>query len=95
MPSLARLAQRCSRHRQSARILSRVGADEFVGDELAFRSSMLERFGPNGSEDGLVGPVEPFAREMLAAYRAYWRAALAKPDERLPRKRISCPRCGG
>jgi len=43
---------------------------------------MLERFGPNGSEDGLVGPVEPFAREMLAAYRAYWRAALANPDER-------------
>jgi len=63
-------------------ILSRVGADEFVGDELAFRSSMLERFGPNGSEDGLVGPVEPFAREMLAASRAYWRAALANPDER-------------
>jgi len=63
-------------------ILSRVGADAFVGDDLAFRSSMLERFGPNGSEHGLVDPVEPFARGMLATYRAYWRAALAKPDER-------------
>ena len=63
-------------------ILARVGADEFVGDDLAFRSSMLERFGPSASERGLVDPVEPFAREMLATYRAYWRAALASPDER-------------
>ena len=63
-------------------ILARVDADEFVGDDLAFRSSMLERFGPNRSEQGLVDPVEPFAREMLATYRTYWRAALARPGER-------------
>jgi hypothetical protein len=43
---------------------------------------MLDRFGPDAGERLPVVPMEPVAREVLATYRAYWRAALVRPDAR-------------
>ena len=64
-----------------------VPAGEFAGADLAFRSSMLERFGDDAAEDVPAALIEPavtesFARAILAAYRCYWRAALARPAAR-------------
>lgn len=65
-----------------------VPASEFAGADLAFRSSMLERFGDDAAEDVPAALIEPavtasFARAILAAYRSYWRAALARPMTRV------------
>jgi hypothetical protein len=62
--------------------LHRVPAEEFAGADHAFRAAMLDRFGPQACERVPFVPMEPVAREVLATYRAYWRAALARPDAR-------------
>jgi hypothetical protein len=62
--------------------LHRVRAEEFTGADHAFRAAMLDRFRPEADERLPVVPMEPVARELLSTYRAYWRAALARPDAR-------------
>ena len=62
--------------------LRRVPASEWSGAEQTFRSAMLERFGGPAKDDLPANLTEPFARSMLATYRAYWRAALADPPTR-------------
>ncbi len=62
--------------------LHRVPAEEFTGADHAFRAALLDRFGPEAGERLPVVPMEPVARELLVTYRAYWRAALARPDAR-------------
>jgi len=59
-----------------------ISASEFAGTHAAFRAAMLERFASGAGDDIPTGLANPFARSILATYRAYWRAALANPARR-------------
>ena len=62
--------------------LDEVPAGEFSGDDRAFRKCMLERFGRTSKTPRVPKLKDSFARKTLAAYQAYWYAALLQPSAR-------------
>jgi hypothetical protein len=65
--------------RRALEALCGVPADEFAGVDGVFRVAMLARFAGEAGNDLPADLADPFARELLATYRAYWRTALTNP----------------
>ncbi|MEO8674915.1 MAG: hypothetical protein ABI569_05005 [Casimicrobiaceae bacterium] len=55
---------------------------QFQGDDRKFRACMEHRFGGPRWRPSLAAISEPFSRRALAAYQAYWHAALLQPAVR-------------
>ena len=53
---------------------------ELPAADRPFRACLMDRFGTQREEDPALATA--FARDVLAAYRGYWRAALLRPDQR-------------
>lgn len=68
------------------RLLS-VPAGEFEGKEASQRACILTRLRNSGEADISDAP-DPFVRQALEIHRAYWRAAFARPAERLREEAI-------
>ncbi|MCD9033456.1 hypothetical protein LDO32_17215 [Luteimonas sp. Y-2-2-4F] len=62
--------------------LRTVPAAQFAGRDAEYRDCMLERFGGDGPPAPAREPADPLARDLLRAYRTYWRRALAAPAQR-------------
>jgi hypothetical protein len=63
------------------RALRAVPAAEFLGEDAAFRTCMLDRFGGRAPVSVLHGVDDPWVRDVLASYQGYWWHALAAPSQ--------------
>ena len=66
--------------RRALKSLSAVGAEQFVGLDIQYRSCMLERFSRPSPPPTKID--DPLVRETLSIYQAYWHDALLNPAER-------------
>ncbi len=57
-------------------------AAEFAGRDAEFRACVLERLGGDGPRASGATVPDPFARDLLAAYRAYWWRVMTRSGTR-------------
>jgi hypothetical protein len=67
---------------RAVRLLREVPENEFAPADRPFRACMLRRFDDGTAETEPSGLGDPFARQALDLYRAYWRASLLRPEAR-------------
>jgi hypothetical protein len=67
---------------RAVRLLRKVPEDQFAPADRTFRACMLRRFDDKTADAESSGLGDPFARQALDLYRAYWRASLLRTDAR-------------
>jgi hypothetical protein len=67
---------------RAVRVLRALSAEDLAPPDAAFRACMLDRFDPNHGSGEATAVADPLAREILSAFREYWRASLRSPSER-------------